>query len=88
MNNVDKRKACFRSVIAYVEPDKKPKLFVGECTGTLSEKMLGNTGFGYDPIFIPDGETRTFGLMETEEKNRFSHRGKSIEKLMDFFKKV
>jgi XTP/dITP diphosphohydrolase len=88
MDNVDKRKACFRSVVAYAEPGKKPRLFVGECTGTLSSKALGNQGVGYDPIFIPDGEKRTFGQMETEEKNRFSHRGKSLEKLMDFFKNL
>jgi len=88
MDNVDEKKACFRSVIAYGEPGKKPRLFVGECFGTLSKKALGNHGFGYDPIFIPDGETRTFGQMDTEEKNRFSHRGKSLEKLMDFFKNL
>lgn len=88
MDNVDKRKARFRSIIAYVEPGKKPRLFIGERIGTLSSRASGDHGFGYDPIFIPDGETRTFGQMETEEKNRFSHRGKSLEKLMDFFKNL
>lgn len=86
MDNVDQRRARFRSVIAYGEPGKKPRLFVGECTGALSRRVIGDHGFGYDPIFIPDGETRTFGQMETEEKNRFSHRGKSLEKLMIFLK--
>jgi len=84
----DKRKACFKSVIAYGEPGKRPVLFIGECHGTISRRILGNHGFGYDPIFIPDGETKTFAQMETEEKNRFSHRGKSIEKLIDFFKNM
>ena len=81
------RKAVFRSVIAYKEPDVKPILFVGECYGTISNKEIGTHGFGYDPIFIPDGDTRTFGQMSVSEKNCFSHRGRSIEKLLDFFKK-
>jgi len=88
MENVDNRKASFRSVIAYVEPGKKPRLFVGECIGKLSLRAMGDHGFGYDPIFIPDGETRTFGQMEAEEKNMFSHRGRSLEKLMNFFKNL
>jgi len=88
LENIDgeKRKATFRSVYAYSEPGKKPEFFVGECSGTISEKEMGENGFGYDPIFIPDGETKTFGQMETEEKNRFSHRGKSLEKLKNFLK--
>jgi len=83
----DGRKAVFKSVIAYKGSDKKPRLFVGECHGMISNQELGDHGFGYDPIFIPDGDTRTFGQMEVGEKNRFSHRGKSLEKLLDFFKK-
>ena len=85
--NIDKRKACFRSVFAYSAPDKKPKFFIGECNGKISNSEQGDHGFGYDPIFIPDGDTRTFAKMDTEEKNSFSHRGKSLEKLMEFFKK-
>ena len=86
--NDDKRKATFRSVYAYGEPGKKPMLFVGECRGTISKKDLGEHGFGYDPIFIPDSETKTFAQMKTEEKNRFSHRGKSLEKLKNFLKNL
>lgn len=84
--NNDKRKATFRSVYAYGEPGKKPMLYVGECRGTISKKALGEHGFGYDPIFIPNGETKTFAQMKAEEKNRFSHRGKSLEKLKNFLK--
>jgi XTP/dITP diphosphohydrolase len=84
----NKRKATFKSVYAYGEPGKKPMLFVGESHGTISKKTLGKHGFGYDPIFIPDDETRTFAQMDAEEKNRFSHRGKSLEKLKDFFKNM
>ena len=81
-----KRKACFRSVIVYKKPKNDPEIFIGESIGVISKKPLGKYGFGYDPIFIPDGEVKTFAQMETEEKNQFSHRGKSLNKLLDFFK--
>ena len=81
-----KRRAMFRSVFAYREPSQKPKLFIGECQGKLAFEEKGTNGFGYDPIFIPDGDTRTFAQMKTEEKNSFSHRGKSLDKLIDFLK--
>jgi len=87
LENIDKRKAVFRSVIAYKEPKKDPMFFVGECRGRIFTKELGKHGFGFDPIFIPDGETKTFAQMEVREKNRLSHRARSLEKLMDFFKK-
>ena len=79
------RKACFKSVIAYKEPDSKIKLFMGETNGVISKKQIGENGFGYDPIFMPENSEITFGQMKTEEKNLFSHRGKSLNKLMDFF---
>ncbi|MDH7507127.1 MAG: XTP/dITP diphosphatase [Candidatus Thermoplasmatota archaeon] len=81
----EKRKACFKSVIAYGQPSKKPLIFTGKCYGRISKKTQGTRGFGFDPIFIPDGEKKTFAEMETNEKNRFSHRGKSLEKLINFF---
>jgi len=84
----NKRKATFRSVYAYSEPGKKPILFIGECQGMISKKILGEHGFGYDPIFIPDGKNKTFGQMDTKEKNLISHRGKSIEKLKDMLKNL
>lgn len=82
----DKRKACFRSVYAYGERGKKPRLFIGEVAGKISEREMGEHGFGYDPIFIPGGKTQTFAQMTTSEKNKFSHRGKSLDKLIDYFK--
>jgi XTP/dITP diphosphohydrolase len=83
----EKRKACFRSVFAYNKPNGKPLYFVGECLGRISKKPLGDHGFGYDPIFIPDNSDKTFAQMQTEEKNCFSHRGKSLGKLIEFIKK-
>jgi len=82
------RKAVFRSIFAYAEPVRKPILFVGECHGTILDKMQGNNGFGYDPIFIPGGGNKTFAEMSTSEKNQISHRAKSLEKLIDFFKNM
>lgn len=83
----NEHKAVFRSVYAYGEPDKKPRLFIGECIGVISQEIIGDHGFGYDPIFIPNGQNRTFAQMETDEKNYYSHRGKALDKLLDFFKK-
>lgn len=82
-----KRTACFRSVFAYMNKDYKPIYFVGECEGLISKKTLGRNGFGYDPIFIPNESDKTFAQMSTEEKNFFSHRGKSLNKLLDFIEK-
>jgi len=84
----DNRKATFRSVFGYSEPGKKPKLFIGDTKGTISKKTAGEHGFGYDPIFIPNGENKTFAQMKTEEKNQFSHRGKSLEKIINYLKKI
>ena len=87
MDGEKNRKATFRSVIAYKEPGKKPVFFVGECHGDIATEELGSHGFGFDPIFIPSGENRTFAQMEIKEKNLLSHRGRSLDKLADFFKK-
>jgi len=82
LDNVKNRKAVFRSVYAYSKPGKKPVIVLGECTGTISTETRGKHGFGYDPIFIPNDEKKTFGEMTTEEKNQFSHRAKALEKLI------
>ncbi len=89
MERIDEngRKACFRSVYAYSVPGRKPVLFVGECLGKISKNELGEDGFGYDPIFIPDGSSKTFAQMSVDEKNWFSHRGKSLQKLISYLKK-
>jgi len=81
------RRAIFKSVFAYMGNDGKSRYFVGECIGKISDKEIGENGFGYDPIFIPEGEKRTFAEIDINKKNNFSHRGKSLEKLFDFLKK-
>lgn len=82
------RKAVFRSVFAFAVSDDKPRLFIGECPGKISTAKAGEYGFGYDPIFIADGESKTFAQIKTSEKNKISHRGKSLDKLIDFFKNI
>ena len=59
----------------------EPKIFEGECRGEINHAPVGDMGFGYDPLFVPDGETRTFAQMELEEKKAISHRGNAIRAL-------
>jgi XTP/dITP diphosphohydrolase len=82
--NKNQRQACFKSVYGYCLSDKKTKFFTGECNGIISDKKIGENGFGYDPIFIPNNSNKTFAQMNTIEKNNYSHRGKSLAKLIDF----
>ncbi len=58
-----------------------PKIYEGECRGAINHGAVGDMGFGYDPLFVPDGETRTFAQMELEEKKVISHRGNAIRAL-------
>jgi len=78
MEGVADRRAEFRSCIGYWDGEEA-HLFTGRCQGTISPHAAGEGGFGYDPIFIPDGDERTFAEMSTEEKNRYSHRGRAFE---------
>ncbi len=59
----------------------EPQIFEGECRGSINYAPVGDMGFGYDPLFIPDGETRTFAQMKLEEKKAISHRGNAIRAL-------
>ena len=75
--------ARFRTIISLII-DGKETLFEGICEGKIISQKSGTNGFGYDPVFIPDGSDKTFGEMELEEKTRFSHRKKATEKLVAF----
>ncbi len=77
------RKAQFRTVVSLVLNEKE-YLFEGICKGHIIEEQRGGKGFGYDPIFIPDGAEKTFAEMTMEEKNNYSHRKKAIAKLTEF----
>jgi XTP/dITP diphosphohydrolase len=80
-----RRHAQFRSIIAFVKDDFEATS-EGVCTGTLGESPRGTNGFGYDPIFIPDGYTKTYAELTAEEKNAISHRSKSLKKMAAILK--
>lgn len=77
------RNAQFRTVIALIIENKEI-LFDGVVKGVISEKKMGEAGFGYDPIFIPDGYSMSFAQMESRLKNSISHRYRAAEKLNDY----
>jgi len=84
--NQPNRKARFRTIIALIL-DGKEYLFEGVVNGQILEKKQGNEGFGYDPIFLPDGYEKSFAQLSMTEKNTISHRGRAVEKLLTFLKK-
>ena len=81
------RTAQFRTVI-FLILDNKEFSFEGICKGTISKTLVGNSGFGYDPIFVPDGYSKTFAEMTLEEKNQCSHRKKAMDKLVAFLNQL
>ena len=78
-----KRSAKFRTVIALIM-DREATLFEGECKGSITKVKSGMEGFGYDPIFTPNGYDITFAEMSKVEKGAISHRGKAVKKLVSF----
>ena len=68
-------------VIAHVDPSGDEHLFYGRCAGTMSGDAAGTRGFGYDPVFVPEGETRTMAELSDEEKDAISHRGRAARAL-------
>ncbi len=77
------RAAKFKTVIALIL-DGKEYLFEGEVAGKITEALSGKAGFGYDPIFMPDGYNITFAEMDAELKNSMSHRGRAVRKILRF----
>ena len=81
------RRARFRTVIALIEGgQEEPKLFEGIVTGEITADRRGGEGFGYDPIFRPDGHAETFAEMGHEMKNKISHRARAVAKLVEYLK--
>lgn len=87
LRDKDIRKAQFRTVISLCM-NGKLRQFEGIVTGSIAENFKGSKGFGYDPIFIPDGYEMTFAEMSMEEKNKISHRGVAVRKLVDYLNEV
>jgi XTP/dITP diphosphohydrolase len=77
------RKARFRTVISLIWNGTE-YLFEGVCNGVIGNEKKGEDGFGYDPVFVPEGSTRSFGQMTLEEKNKYSHRKKAADQLVLF----
>ncbi|MEO8209818.1 MAG: RdgB/HAM1 family non-canonical purine NTP pyrophosphatase [bacterium] len=79
-----KRTARFESVICYYLTENEYYFFKGICDGNIIKEERGKNGFGYDPLFIPEKSNKTFAELEDDEKNKISHRGRSLKKFKDF----
>ena len=83
MNGITNRKARFKTIISLVI-DNKEIQFEGIINGTILTEKAGSSGFGYDPIFLPDGFTTSFAEMNISEKNKISHRALAVNKLVEY----
>jgi XTP/dITP diphosphohydrolase len=81
----EERKARFRTVIALIMEGREHR-FEGVVSGRIATQPSGSQGFGYDPVFIPDGHNRTFAEMDLVTKNSISHRARAVEKLVAFLR--
>lgn len=87
LDGVEDRTAEFKSAVAYTKDAKSPtvKTFQGVVKGEISKKMCGDTGFGFDPIFIPEQLDRTFGEIRLDEKTKYSHRGMALKEFASWY---
>ncbi len=85
LEGVEDRDAEFRCCFG-LHWKGEDRLFLGVSPGTMTKDERGEGGFGYDPIFVPSGHQKTFAEISTEEKNQLSHRGKALEKVLEFLK--
>lgn len=85
LKGIKNRKACFRTIIAYVNSGKI-HTFEGKVEGCILTEKKGIDGFGYDPVFLPDGYSETFAEMTLETKNKISHRALALNKFVDFLR--
>ena len=87
LKNIENRTAQFRTVICLIWEEKE-YYFEGICRGHIAKQNSGTAGFGYDPIFIPEGASKSFAAMTMEEKNTFSHRQKAVTQLFTFLQNI
>ncbi len=85
LKGISNRRAQFRTVFTLLGMGE-PQTFIGVVSGTILEERRGKGGFGYDPVFVPDGHSRTMAEMTVEEKNEISHRGQAVKKLVAYLK--
>jgi len=84
LDGVDDRRARFRTVVALVDSDGTARTFEGVCEGTITTEPRGDGGFGYDPLFQPDGYDQTFAEMPPNAKNEISHRRRALDAVRAF----
>ncbi|WP_053975415.1 non-canonical purine NTP diphosphatase [Mangrovimonas xylaniphaga] len=87
LENHSNRKAQFKTVIA-LSLNGKQHTFTGICKGNITQEKAGSAGFGYDPIFKPEGYELTFAEISMEEKNRIGHRGKAVAQLVEYLNQL
>jgi XTP/dITP diphosphohydrolase len=87
LTNSTHRKAQFKTVIAFIFNGKQ-YIFEGVVKGDILKERQGEKGFGYDPIFQPEGYSKSFAQFSVEEKNAISHRGRAVKKLIDFINTI
>lgn len=78
LSGIENRRANFTCAIALVDPEGREHSVVGKCFGRIAESPSGTEGFGYDPLFLPDGYDKSFAELAPEEKNAISHRGRAL----------
>lgn len=89
MQEKTNRNARFRTAIALIlKEEGTPRLFEGIVTGEIARERRGTEGFGYDPVFMPEGRGKTFAELGVEVKNEISHRARAVKKLVDFLRQL
>lgn len=86
--NLIESKAEFRTVICFIDEINNEKYFEGIVKGKIITEQVGDKGFGYDPLFIPDGLVKTFAQLTDEEKNKLSHRANAVYKFTEYLKNL
>jgi XTP/dITP diphosphohydrolase len=88
LEGVDDRRARFLTVAVLLLPDGREFVTTGTLAGTIGERPIGEGGFGYDPLFVPEGESRTLAELSLDEKNRISHRMRAMRRMLPILREL
>ena len=88
LSGKDNRRARFRTVIALARPGEEPLTVEGKCEGIIIDELRGEHGFGYDPLFVPDGFEQTFAELSSDVKNKISHRANALAEFSKLWKQL
>ncbi|MCH6256604.1 RdgB/HAM1 family non-canonical purine NTP pyrophosphatase [Puniceicoccaceae bacterium K14] len=83
---LEQRSASFQCHLAMVSSSGDEQIFIGQCEGHIIEEACGEGGFGYDPVFVPQGKEKTFAEISSEEKAGLSHRGNALKEMIEFLR--